>query len=192
MENASTKEKILQASMNLFMTRGYKKTTTKLIAQEAGVNEVTIFRLFGKKKNIVEEIVQSKISHMDALKNYLTEDVTYDLVEDLYASAMLYFNAMSKNLPFIMSLLDELGSDFERVFSVLPTHVIRTYTPYFEEMHRRGIVKEEDADFLARTFTIMIVGVAMTKRLTNEVVISIDSELFIRKNIEIFAQGITP
>lgn len=192
MDTTSSKEKILQASIELFMTKGYKKTTTKLIAKEAGVNEVTIFRLFGKKKNIIEEIVYSKISHMNALKGYFKNDVSYNLEEDLFESSLLYYNAMSKNLPFMMTLLDELGGDFERIFSVLPSHVNQTYQTYFDQMYERGVIKEADSDFLARSFTTMIVGIAMTKCMTNNVIISMDSDVFIKKNVEIFAQGITP
>ncbi|HKK82938.1 MAG TPA: TetR/AcrR family transcriptional regulator, partial [Atribacterota bacterium] len=52
MKKSITKEKILNTSIILFTIRGYKKTTTKLIAREAGVNEVTLFRQFGSKERI--------------------------------------------------------------------------------------------------------------------------------------------
>ena len=45
-----TRERIIDATMNLIMDRGYSQTTTKDIASKAGVNECTIFRKF-KGKN---------------------------------------------------------------------------------------------------------------------------------------------
>ena len=46
-------EKIIDAAMELIMEIGYTAATTKDIARRAGVNECTIFRKFGEKKEIV-------------------------------------------------------------------------------------------------------------------------------------------
>lgn len=191
MDSTSSKERILQASMDLFVRNGYKKTTTKLIANKAGVNEVTIFRLFGKKKAIIEEIIKYKMSHIDPLKSYFENDAKFNLTEDLYKSSVLYFNSMSKNLPLMLTLLEELGEDFERIFSKLPTRVNEAYKSYFDEMHKRGVIIEPDTEFLALSFSTLIVGLAVTKIMTNKAIIELSNEEFIRKNAEIFARGIS-
>ena len=48
-----TSRKIVEAAMRLVREKGYTATTTKEIAQVAGVNECTLFRKFGSKKDIV-------------------------------------------------------------------------------------------------------------------------------------------
>lgn len=48
-----TGEAILRAAAELFGERGYKATTTRAIAERAGVNEVTLFRRFGSKRGIL-------------------------------------------------------------------------------------------------------------------------------------------
>ena len=53
-----TQKKIIDATMNLVMERGYSSTTTKDIAQRAGINECTIFRKFKGKKEIVLSAMQ--------------------------------------------------------------------------------------------------------------------------------------
>jgi len=191
MDSRSSKEKILQASMDLFVRNGYKKTTTKLIAKEAGVNEVTIFRLFGKKKEIIAEIIKYKMGNIDPLASYFKNDAKFNLSEDLYNSSVLYFNSMSKNLPLMLTLLEELGGDFERIFSKLPMRVKEAYKSYFDEMHKRGIIIEQDTEFLALSFSTLIVGLAVTKIMTNKVIIELSTEEFIRRNAEIFARGIS-
>ncbi|WP_432664470.1 helix-turn-helix domain-containing protein [Wukongibacter baidiensis] len=191
MDSRSSKEKILQASMDLFVRNGYKKTTTKLIANKAGVNEVTIFRLFGKKKSIIEEIIKYKMGNIDPLTSYFKNDAKFNLSEDLYKSGVLYFNSMSKNLPLMLTLLEELGEDFERIFSKLPTRIKETYKSYFDEMHKRGVIIEQDTEFLALSFSTLIVGLAVTKTMTNKAIIKLSNEEFIRKNAEIFARGIS-
>lgn len=50
----STDIKIIEATFGILQEEGFTKTTTKKIAAEAGVNEVTIFRKFQNKNNLVE------------------------------------------------------------------------------------------------------------------------------------------
>ncbi len=190
METKETRDRILEASARLFTSRGYKKTTTKLIAQEAGVNEVTIFRLFGKKKAIVEEIITEKLTHIDPMALYFKDQVTYDLSEDLYQSSVLYFRAQSKNFPFILTLLDELGPDFVHTFSKLPARIVATYKAYFDQMVDKGLLKETDTDFLAKTFVTLISGLVVNKVMTGDQIIDMSGEDFIKKYTKIFVSGI--
>ena len=55
-----TQMKIINATMNLVMEKGYSSTTTKDIAHQAGINECTIFRKFQGKKDIVLSAMQLK------------------------------------------------------------------------------------------------------------------------------------
>ncbi len=48
-----TRQRILQAARQLFSEVGYALATTRLIAEAAGVNEVTLFRHFGSKKALL-------------------------------------------------------------------------------------------------------------------------------------------
>lgn len=50
----STDEKIIRATFGILQKEGFAKATTKKIAAEAGVNEVTVFRKFQNKNNLVE------------------------------------------------------------------------------------------------------------------------------------------
>ncbi|WP_066078121.1 TetR/AcrR family transcriptional regulator [Pseudoclavibacter albus] len=54
--DGSPRERILGAAVALFGQRGYSATTTKAIAEQASVNEVTLFRHFGSKQGILEAI----------------------------------------------------------------------------------------------------------------------------------------
>ena len=53
-QTESTEDKIISATFRLIRKDGIDKVTTKKIAAEAGVNEVTIFRKFNNKQNLVE------------------------------------------------------------------------------------------------------------------------------------------
>jgi AcrR family transcriptional regulator len=53
-----TRLAILDAAAELIGERGYKGTTTRAIAERAGVNEVTLFRHFGSKRGLLEALGQ--------------------------------------------------------------------------------------------------------------------------------------
>lgn len=52
MEN---RDRILQAAARVYAEAGFRGATTRRIAQEAGVNEVTLFRIFGSKDALLLE-----------------------------------------------------------------------------------------------------------------------------------------
>lgn len=56
---SDTRTQILNAAARLMASFGLKGTTTRAIAREAGVNEVTIFRLFGTKDTLFNAIIES-------------------------------------------------------------------------------------------------------------------------------------
>jgi len=51
-----TVDKVLQAATELIAERGYAATTTRAIAERAGVNEVTLFRRFDSKLGILKAL----------------------------------------------------------------------------------------------------------------------------------------
>ncbi len=60
-EVKTTEEKILESAVEIFAQKGFNGTTTKEIAQQAGVAEGTIFRYFPKKKDILHGILLKMI-----------------------------------------------------------------------------------------------------------------------------------
>ena len=49
MSRPPTRDRLIQAALSLFVSQGIAETTTKEIAEQAEVNEVTLFRHFGNK-----------------------------------------------------------------------------------------------------------------------------------------------
>ena len=63
--------RILQAAQRLFAAKGFEGTTTRDLAQTAGVAEGTLFRYFANKKAILVEVATS--GWVDILTDLLTE-----------------------------------------------------------------------------------------------------------------------
>jgi AcrR family transcriptional regulator len=51
------RERILAAAIRVFAEAGYRGATTRRIAAAAGVNEVTLFRHFGSKEELIREAI---------------------------------------------------------------------------------------------------------------------------------------
>ena len=53
-----SRERILEAAARVYSKHGFRGATTRLIAAEAGVNEVTLFRTFGSKGALLEAVLE--------------------------------------------------------------------------------------------------------------------------------------
>jgi AcrR family transcriptional regulator len=53
------RDELLKAAARVYARNGYRGSTTRRIADEAGVNEITIFRQFGTKEALIHEAIAS-------------------------------------------------------------------------------------------------------------------------------------
>jgi AcrR family transcriptional regulator len=56
------RDRILDAAKKVYAQHGFRGATTRLIAIEAGVNEVTLFRTFGSKAALFESLMQAHVA----------------------------------------------------------------------------------------------------------------------------------
>jgi AcrR family transcriptional regulator len=59
---AGTRERLLAAALKVFSRDGLHGATTRAIAQEAGVSEVTLFRHFQTKEGLLEALMKSMLA----------------------------------------------------------------------------------------------------------------------------------
>jgi AcrR family transcriptional regulator len=60
------KNRILAAAARVYTQHGFRGATTRLIATEAGVNEVTLFRTFGSKAELLQAMLQAQVTGREA------------------------------------------------------------------------------------------------------------------------------
>ncbi|MDR1851074.1 MAG: TetR/AcrR family transcriptional regulator [Propionibacteriaceae bacterium] len=80
MSKKSTREAILEATFAVIGERGIKGATTRLIAEKAGVNEVTLFRQFGSKNKLIQTAVNTRMETVARESVHYTGDIEADLV----------------------------------------------------------------------------------------------------------------
>ncbi|WP_448597394.1 TetR/AcrR family transcriptional regulator [Thermoleptolyngbya sp.] len=106
----STRQRLIQVAVDLFMTQGVAETTTRQIAEQAGVNEVTLFRHFGNKHGLLLAVMQDKeaLSRLGmALGQQSTQMGSASQAIKDYAT--VHLQALEQIQEFVRSLIGEAG-----------------------------------------------------------------------------------
>ena len=109
-QRKSTRQRLVQAALELFAAQGVTETTTRQIAELAEVNEVTLFRQFGSKHGLLLAVIEEA-----EVFTQLGEDLgqqanqTCGFAQALRAYADGYLQALEKIPEFVRSLVGEAG-----------------------------------------------------------------------------------
>lgn len=108
-------EKIYQAVMQVVSERGYTGATTKQMADAADISEVTLFRKYSSKAQLVKEAISSIIGQTNLVS---AVQYTGDINADLTRIVEAYQDLVVKHGDFITSLFSELSRHPELVDSI--------------------------------------------------------------------------
>jgi AcrR family transcriptional regulator len=109
-ERKSTRQRLVEAALQLFAAQGVTETTTRQIAELADVNEVTLFRQFGSKHGLLLAVIEEA-----EVFTQLGEDLGQQanqiqgFAPALKAYAEGYLKAVEQIPEFVRSLVGEAG-----------------------------------------------------------------------------------
>lgn len=186
----NTEDKILNAAIVLFSQKGYSAVTTKEIAKEAGLSEMTLFRHFESKQNLFEKAFDKFVFSPKFIA--LFESLEWDLERDLNKICSSYQDTLSKNQKIILMHFknEELNPDFDATLFKFPNEFKKLLCNYFEEMRNRGAIRE-NPETLAMSFLATNFGLFITSLVMNKLTFETDIQACITSCIRIFAKGIT-
>lgn len=82
-----TEQKIMDAALKIFAEKGYNGATTRAISIAADINDSTLFRIFGTKKNLFDQVlIQNNEKMMKSLDSVIIHkefDTNRDFLETL-------------------------------------------------------------------------------------------------------------
>lgn len=105
---ADTRQRLLDAAARVFARDGLTGATTRAIAKEAGVNEVTLFRHFQTKDRLIAAVVGENFGAKSAPILVDLPAPTADLRADLLALARCYEKLLNDNWPLVRTMLGEM------------------------------------------------------------------------------------
>ena len=109
------RDRILDAAKKIYAQHGFRGATTRLIAIEAGVNEVTLFRTFGSKAALFEALMQAHTTSTAITELPLDPaDPEREMTE--WCAMML--NHMRENSALIRTSFGEIEERPEAAFSM--------------------------------------------------------------------------
>lgn len=68
------REELLRAAAELFTVRGYGATTTRAVAERAGMRQATMYHYFGGKEELLAELLESTVAPSLALARRLSAE----------------------------------------------------------------------------------------------------------------------
>ena len=193
-------EEILKAAMKTIVREGYDGATTKLIADEAGINEVTLFRKFHSKENILQAVItQQRDNALQALTSaFLSRGVHGDDKGNAPRIATTLTELGDRLIEFMktrMDLMILLMSEGRRkpsvakVTSSIPQDMIVQLRKLFEEQMRLKKIRDVDPQLAAVTFLGFLFYYSLMKELFDDKVIK-ENKGILDGFVDIFLNGI--
>ncbi|HTS88095.1 MAG TPA: TetR/AcrR family transcriptional regulator [Gemmatimonadales bacterium] len=131
------RDRILQATARIYAEAGFRGATTRRVAQEAGVNEITLFRHFGTKEALVKAALRASGQH-PAPPVELN-----DPEADLTAWALATYQHWHDNRQLITQLMSDLGEHPELAPDITeaPREEHAGISRYLERMRESGLTR---------------------------------------------------
>jgi AcrR family transcriptional regulator len=164
LEVASMRERILRAARSVFERNGTRGTTTREVAERAGVNEATLFRHFGNKNALLEAMREWSLGQfeLDTALGALTGEIERDLI----AICSALYERMMRNQAIIRISLAEEETDPDQVPTCLrgPTEIMQRLMAYLGTQVERGAIRGNPKQLAAMIMGTMFALAMKTKR----------------------------
>jgi AcrR family transcriptional regulator len=189
---AKTRERLINAAIEVFSAKGFMGASTREIARVADVNEVTLFRHFQTKEQLLGAVAQ----HITALKLEALshqDEWTQDLQVDLLHYAQLHDQMLEENEALIRMFIgeaqrhpDEALQVFQEAFLPLREKLIA----YLQNGVERGSVRSDaDLPLVVDQFTGMLLA-GMLRRHVTLVARGYSRDCYVAACVDTFVRGI--
>ncbi len=188
----STDEKIIKATFGILQKEGVTKATTKKIAAEAGVNEVTIFRNFQNKNNLIEvtkEFYLGKfLKKLEEIFDFNDDD---DIEGYLQSNFVGLLSIPENDFSIVKVAMEEVRDTPGRkqLISRISATVIDKLEEFFKFQIEKGEIRSVDARVLAgMSFSITFQSVILWNVYDLEP--SVETDKYAKNFLDIFYNGI--
>lgn len=144
-KNENTEEKIISATFKILREEGVQKATTKKIAAEAGVNEVTIFRKFENKKNLVQVTkdyyLNALIEKLENTFSFEEDDEIEDYIQNCFYGVLEYTR---EDFSVIQVAMQEVQDTPDRklLMSQITDAILFKLEDFFKLKKEKGVIKD--------------------------------------------------
>ena len=184
------REKLLHAAMRVYSETGYRGATTRRIAIEAGVNEITLFRHFGSK----DALIHAALSHSKAVASagMVLPEEPLDPERELTAWCLAISAHLTASRSVVRKVLGEIEEhpDIALHASACPSAAASQLAGYLERLHARGMAR---ADVDPLTTSAMLMGALFADAMSRDCVPALfpgDPETMVAGFVRLCLRGI--
>lgn len=164
--DTETGDAILRAAAELIAERGYRGTTTRAIAERAGVNEVTVFRRFGSKQGLLRALGEmwerSMAGHaVGAIPDPSDTRATLEALARMEVDQALAYGAPAMRLAMDAQSVPEVAE----IMGGGPGQNFAGLVSYLTERQKAGDLRDDiDARVMAEAFFALTSQVVMARQ----------------------------
>jgi AcrR family transcriptional regulator len=151
----ATKEKILEAALEVFSTKGYYLATVEEIAELAGLGKGTVYRYFANKETLFHELVRSRLNELEGRAQEVL-DTSDDVLTLIAKYLRIYFEFFDRNQRLYRVIVQE-HLDFRHQMQDVYIQKVMRRVPFLKrkvyEATHRGVLK--DVDFQTVFYGVM-------------------------------------
>ena len=157
---------VFAAAIDTLLARGYAGATTKLIAQRAGINEVTLFRKYGTKV----QLVVAAVAHERMQLEEHALEYTGDIAADLLKIVGVYQGASPRQSQLLLFIMGEMVRYPElRETLQVPFRLVSKFSQLIVRYQQEGDLKAGEP--------LLIVGAFLGPVMLNTMLRSADPDL---------------
>ena len=189
------RKQIVAIAAELFSQKGFRGTTTKEIADHAGVSEPIIFRHFATKDDLYRAILDDKVKQAtERMKKNLNE-AAGRRDDNLYfgslAYEMLEFHRRDQTFMRLLLFSALEGHDLSEIFfhstaREMKNHIRR----YIKQRIRDGAFRPVEPGLAARAFVGMVLNQAQVRNIFSDDDLRFSNRKMADRFVDIFLNGI--
>ncbi len=177
--------------MRIFSSKGYRGATTREIAAQAGVAEVTLFRHFKSKEKLFRELL-NRYSFLPKLKGLIPELKGLSYRDALLLIAGNFYDVLLQRKDLIRIVHGEIlrSAMPDDVFEAFLNDMFETMASCFRIFQARGEIRRSDPEISARAFMGLVMSFFLMEEIfRKEPMNPKDRKRTLRDFVDIFIRG---
>ena len=186
-----TSDRILDAATRVFARDGVFGATTREIARVARVNEVTLFRYFKNKNELLRQVVRCfSRQHEDVFADAPLRHPA-DFRRTVQSYALNHVRKLREHEDFMRTFYGEMHRHLKlcrRIFVESAKHKRQKFIDYLQAAKKQGLVRRNlDPVIAADALTGLLMSGVLRRPLTEG---EYDNERFTRECVKLFLRGV--
>src|SRR5215213_1511641 len=185
----SVRDQLLDAAVRVYAETGYRGATTRRIALQAGVNEITLFRHFGSKDALMREAI-ARAGSSDT--HQMLPDVPREPLREVRDWAKAHIAELRERRSLIRTCMGEI-EEHPGIFSAQdspPAAAAKALSQYLRRLRDAGFAK---AQFDETAASAMLIGALFADAMGRDIMPGLyenDPDEALDQYVQLFLRGL--